>query len=67
MTEPTTDQAPTPTPYTATELAKILGLAVGTVKGIPPAELPYYRHGPRGDRRYAREDVERYLASRRVG
>lgn len=57
----------TTSPYTTGELADLLGLAVRTVKSIPPSDLPYYRHGPRGDRRYAREDVERYLAARRVG
>lgn len=48
------------------EVADILGLHPSTVKRIPPSELPYYRVTKRGDRRYRKEDVLAYLASRRT-
>jgi len=49
------------------EVAIALGLTVSTVKRLPSAHLPYYRVCSRGDRRYRVEDVEKYLADRRVG
>ena len=52
---------------TATQVAELLGVHVNTVKKLPAGELPYYRIGSRGDRRYEQEDVRAYKASRRVG
>jgi excisionase family DNA binding protein len=48
--------------YTATELAKMLNVHINTVrrwsnKGVIKA----YRIGPRGDRRFEREDIMRFL------
>ena len=53
-------------PLTLTEVAEHLGLHRTTVKRLPPAVLPFVRVTDRGDRRYRPEDVERYLADRRV-
>lgn len=50
--------------YTATQVAWILGLHVNTVKRLD--ELPYFRVGSRGDRRYRREDVRAYIEQRRT-
>lgn len=54
-------------PLSVTDVASILGVVAKTVKAIPSAELPFFRVGSRGDRRYAMRDVERYLAARREG
>jgi excisionase family DNA binding protein len=48
--------------YTATELAKMLNVHINTVrrwsnKGF----IKVYRVGPRGDRRFEREDILRFL------
>ncbi len=59
-------QAP-PELLRAREVAEILSAHVNTVKAIPPAQLPFSRIGSRGDRRYSRADVEKYLAARREG
>jgi hypothetical protein len=48
------------------EVARWLGLHVNTVKHIPPAQLPYYRVGSRGDRRYLLDDVRAYREARTV-
>lgn len=48
-------------------VAQLLGVHDNTVRRIPPAEMPFYRLGHRGDRRYHRRDVARYIESRRVG
>jgi hypothetical protein len=48
------------------ETAQALGLHNNTVKRIPPSELPYMRATSRGDRRYWREDVARYINRRMV-
>lgn len=50
----------------ATDVAKRLGVHVNTVKRLPADDLPYLRLNRRGDRRYRREDVERYIASNTV-
>lgn len=49
------------------EVGARLGLTSQTVKAIPVERLPYTRVNERGDRRYRPEDVDAYLASRRVG
>jgi hypothetical protein len=49
------------------EAARLLGLHVNTTKRLDPADLPYFRVGTRGDRRYRLGDVRAYLAARRVG
>jgi hypothetical protein len=54
-------------PLTAHEVSLHLGVHVNTVKRIPPDELPYYRFGQRGDRRYALESVQKYINLRAVG
>ena len=48
------------------EVARMLSLNVNTVKRIPPTELPFYRIGTRGDRRYRPEDIEQYLREKRA-
>ena len=48
------------------QLADLLSVHPNTLKRIPPKELPYYRFGRRGDRRYDREDVAKYLAAPKV-
>lgn len=62
-----TDQAkPAGSPLRPREVAALLGLHWQTVKSIPSSALPFTRVNARGDRRYAREDVEAFLAARRV-
>lgn len=51
---------------TVDEVAVLLGVHNNTVKRMPPADLPYFRVGSRGDRRYVRWDVEDYVARRMV-
>ena len=51
------------TMLTASELARLLNVHINTVRrwsnrGI----LKVYRVGPRGDRRFSREDVDNFLA-----
>lgn len=50
----------------AAEVAELLRLHLNTVKRIPPSELPYFKFGSRGDRRYRRADVDRYVESKMV-
>ena len=42
----------------------MLGLHYNTMTRIPPSEIPFFRVGVRGDRRYRREDVEAYIRRR---
>lgn len=67
MNEPLTTEAAPPPLLTAKEVGVRLGTTFRAVKTIPTAELPYFRVGTRGDRRYDPADVERYLAARKVG
>jgi len=60
-------RSPEDRPLKAREVADLLGLKPDAVKTIPASDLPYFRANARGDRRYTREDVERYIAARRVG
>jgi len=53
-------------PLSAHEVARHLGVHVNTVKRIPAYELPFFRFGTRGDRKYLLEHVERYIAKRIV-
>jgi len=53
-------------PLSATEVARHLGCHVNSVKRIPPKDLPYFRFGSRGDRRYRIQDVNRYIEERLV-
>lgn len=46
------------------EVADRLGVHVNTVKRIPPQELPYFRIGTRGDRRYETGQVASYKRRR---
>jgi hypothetical protein len=48
------------------EVAELLGVGVGTLKRLPPAELAYFTFGARGDRRYRREDVQAYIERKMV-
>jgi Helix-turn-helix domain len=48
------------------EAAALLRIHQNTLKRIPPAELPYFRVGRRGDRRYLRSDILAYMAARAV-
>lgn len=49
------------------DVAALLGIHRHTVKRLDPADLPYFRVGTRGDRRYRVVDVERYIKERTVG
>lgn len=49
------------------EAAAVLGVHRNTLKRVPEADLPFYRFGTRGDRRYAPEAVAAYRDARRVG
>jgi hypothetical protein len=49
---------------TSSEAAARIGVHPNTVKRIPPDELPYYRVGARGDRRYRYTDVIAYIERR---
>jgi len=51
---------------TVNEVGLWLGVCVNTVKRIPPADLPFFRIGSRGDRRYLQSDVIAYIAKRMV-
>jgi len=42
----------------------MLGVHRNTLKRIPADELPFYRIGARGDRRYRPTDIRSYLAHR---
>jgi hypothetical protein len=53
-------------PLTANEVSLWLGTHVNTVKRIPPDQLPYFRVGGRGDRRYFQSDVIAYIERRRA-
>ena len=53
-------------PLSAGEVSNRLSVHVNTVKRIPPSELPFFRVGHRGDRRYLLEDVEEYIRRRKV-
>ena len=46
---------------TANEVGLWLGLHVNTVKRIPFEDLPYFRIGNRGDRRYFPSTVHEYI------
>jgi hypothetical protein len=48
------------------EVALMLDLHNNTVKHLPPSELPYWRAGARGDRKYSRADVLAYIEKRMV-
>lgn len=48
------------------EAARMLHVHANTLKRIPATELPYWRFGHRGDRRYRVADLEDYIAKRRV-
>jgi len=54
-------------PLNVTEASIHLGVHNNTVKRIPANELPYFRVGSRGDRRYLFEDVLTYIRSRMEG
>jgi hypothetical protein len=54
-------------PLSAYEVSNHLSVHPNTVKRIPPYELPYFRVGHRGDRRYELEDVEKYIRQRTEG
>ena len=43
------------------DVIKLLHCHRNTVKRIPRDELPYWRLGKRGDRRYTLEDVRAYI------
>lgn len=52
------------TPLTAQEVSLLLGVHQNTVKRIPAAELPFFRIGTRGDRRYRPPDVAAFIGHR---
>jgi hypothetical protein len=51
-------------PITARHAAVLLGVHINTLKRIPPDQLPYFRVGTRGDRRYHMRDVKAYMNRR---
>jgi hypothetical protein len=51
-------------PLSAREVARWLGVHPNTVKNIPSDQLPFFRIGSRGDRRYMTEDVRAYINRR---
>jgi hypothetical protein len=53
-----------PQALTTARVALVLGVHPHTVKRIPPDELPYFRVGLRGDRRYRVADVDAYVTRR---
>jgi excisionase family DNA binding protein len=53
--------------WTWAEVAELLGVHRNTVYRMNPRELPYFRVGARGDRRYLPEDVRSYIERRTVG
>jgi hypothetical protein len=53
-------------PIGVREVALLLGLHPHTVKRLSPEELPYFRVGSRGDRRYLSSDVRSYINVRAV-
>ena len=55
-----------PRMLTLSEAADYLGIHPTSMKRIPPGEIAVYRVSSRGDRRYHREDLDAYLAARRV-
>jgi hypothetical protein len=60
----TADYAYAVDPLTSREVAAWLGVHPNTVKRIPPTDLPYFRVGARGDRRYRVDDVCAYIERR---
>lgn len=59
-------RAPFEQPLTIREVALRLGVHYNTVQRMPPHELPYWRFGNRGDRKYDPADVEAYVARRQA-
>jgi len=51
---------------TADEVGLWLGVHKNTVKRIPACELPFFRIGTRGDRRYVQGDVIAYIERRKI-
>lgn len=51
----------------AAEVAVILGIHRNTLRRMQPEELPYFTVNDRGDRRYAKADVDAFLRRRSVG
>ena len=49
---------------TLAEVCDMLRVHRNTAKKIPPGELPFFRIGSRGDRRYVEADVLAYIARR---
>ena len=45
----------------AREVAQLLGVHINTVKRTPRGELPFFRVGSRGDRRYRMSDIQTYI------
>lgn len=52
---------------TTREAARVLDVHMNTLKRIPSEELPFFRVGRRGDRRYLGDDVLAYLERNRRG
>lgn len=54
-------------PYlTVSDVGEMLNLGNAAVKRIPASDLPYWRIGRRGDRRYSILDLQRYLENHKV-
>lgn len=54
------------TPIRPRDVARLLGVHINTVKRLHPGDLPYFRVGARGDRRYHRADVTAYIEAASV-
>ena len=51
---------------TVNEAATMLDVHNNTLKRISPSEIPYFRMGTRGDRKYRIADIEAYIERRMV-
>lgn len=60
----TTDRRDPSEALTSTEAARRLGVSPRTVKRLPASQLPYFRLNARGDRRYPRAELERFIRER---
>jgi transcriptional regulator with XRE-family HTH domain len=59
-------ELPQPEAMGAGATARALGIHVNTLKRMDPETLPFFRVTSRGDRRYLRADVKRYIRARQV-
>jgi len=51
--------------WNVSETADALGISRNTLKRLAYTDLPFWRVGSRGDRRYSPDDVQRYVDAHR--